>query len=199
MRIKYFIILFILLSILIGCEDLFKRDRTNPYDPLGTNYSGMFEYGQDQVQSNVSSIGGVPSWDALYYAQSFIPTRENLLMVKCFLYSKTGTNTFSCKISIRNSLTSNDLTSISTNITIDDYGEWISADFPDITVVAGDVYYIVIEETTNLVITKLGWRNGGDAYPNGRWWYYYDSVGGSWREPTNKYNDFAFATYYEMP
>ena len=77
-----------------------------------------------------------------YFAQSFIPTIEQLTRVELKLYKKG--NPAGLTISIRSYLDNSDLTSkylssssIPTNKT------WLEFDFPDITVLPGKTYYIV--------------------------------------------------------
>ncbi len=77
-------------------------------------------------------------------AQSFIPTVDTITKVELLIF-KTSNIPNDIIVSIRNSLTGNDLTSILlSKSSISSNPNWITFDFPNIPVISGDTYYIVV-------------------------------------------------------
>jgi hypothetical protein len=132
------------------------------------------------------------------FAQSFIPTLEQLTKVELKLYKK-GTPE-DLKISIRSNLTGLDLTSILLSATLIPTNKtWYECDFPDLSVTPGTTYYIVwdprgVPDCYNNSYWCFGINN---SYVNGSIFRYYIDFG-IWYifNPINFSNpDFCFKTY----
>lgn len=106
---------------------------------------------QAQTLTNRKSImgycGGHP-W------QSFVPSKPNLARIDIFLGSKYNPNTADLTMHIRTSPTGVDLTSVTVPeselnaaVVYPEYNPegWAAFDFPDINVIPGDTYYIVMD------------------------------------------------------
>jgi hypothetical protein len=87
-------------------------------------------------QQQTSSYGqGCPFFSYLWIAQGFIPSLEILTKVEVKLF-KGGNPTSPIIISIRDSLSGNDLTSVSVDGSlVSQYSKWIEFNFPDINVI----------------------------------------------------------------
>lgn len=105
----------------------------------------------DQKQTS-SSDQGCPFFSFLWVAQGFIPTLETLTKVEVKLF-KGGNPTSPIIISIRDSLSGNDLTSVSVDGSlVSEYSKWIEFNFPDISVTPGNEYYIVCRSSGGSMI-----------------------------------------------
>ena len=81
-------------------------------------------------------------------AQSFVPSMTPLAKVRLYVKSYCPVNpceSYSLKVSIRDDLDKDDLTSVIINKDmIPDYYSWVNFDFEDITVEPGKTYYMVV-------------------------------------------------------
>ncbi len=97
----------------------------------------------DQQQPSDCGYGG-PFFNNIWIAQGFTPTLETLTKIELKLF-KTGNPTNILTFSIRSSLTGSDLTTVTLEgVNIPPYSIWIEFDFPDLNVVAGEKYYMLI-------------------------------------------------------
>jgi hypothetical protein len=153
------------------------------------------EIDQQQTDYNASTclLGSV------LLAQSFKPELETLTRVS-LLMNKMGDLFGNSILSIRESLMSDDLTSVSKDsVEINEDMNWIDFDFPDIKIIPGDTYYIILNpdpdsdggEGFNYLTWAFGW---GDLYPRGKAYWQYN---GSWNEGTSSHRsaDYTFETY----
>ena len=136
---------------------------------------------------------------SMLFAQSFKPGLETLTRVE-LLMNKLGNLYGNSILSIRESLSGEDLTSVSKeSLEINSDMEWIEFDFPDITVNTGDSYYIVLKPDPDSDggwgFNFIGWAfGGGDSYQNGDPYEYYN---GSWSKGiTSQFSaDYTFKTF----
>ena len=139
----------------------------------------------DQEQLNVTGwrvIGEA----APYSAQSFTPSLNILTRVALIVWaSKEGGNV---DVVIRKSLAGNNLTSISIPQNELPTPGLFYFDFPDIVVIPGEHYYIVVHYTMGSQF-KWGFTKH-NFYPNGEAWIYDKN----WLQDLN-YADFSFQTY----
>ena len=131
-----------------------------------------------------------------YYAQSFIPTLEQLTRVELKVYKKG--NPDGLRISIRSNLNEPDLTSkYLLGVSIPTDRTWIEFDFPDISVTPANTYYIVwdpvgVPDFNNNSYWCVGLSN---PYINGSAWKF---LGSSWEIINSNATpdpDFCFKTY----
>jgi hypothetical protein len=96
-------------------------------------------------QKQLTDCGyGCPFFKNIWIAQGFTPTLESLTKVELKLF-KAGNPTNTLTVSVRNSLTGSDLTSITLEgVNIPPYSVWVEFDFDDIGVVPGVEYFIII-------------------------------------------------------
>lgn len=148
----------------------------------------------DQHQEKCSDWHWVNS---RYIAQSFKPTRKTLTRVQINIVQDTQGL---MKVSIRKSLTGNDLTSI-TKIIDQTYegGRWEDFDFPNINVIPNDTYFIVTysyDVAPGIAGAAIGEANEGmgspDYYTRGEQWILRDN---EWRNWNEWYIDMTFRTY----
>jgi len=133
-----------------------------------------------------------------WYAQSFIPTQNNLSKIELELIAKGNVQPIT--VSIRKNLTGPDLTQTSVSVDpMDLYRPiliWTTFDFPDIQVIPGETYYIVCK-TIYSTDSLYGWTYAGadyeDPYLNGQG-FISNNNGITWRTYYNV-NDFSFVTY----
>jgi hypothetical protein len=133
-----------------------------------------------------------------WYAQSFIPTQNNLSKIELELIAKG--NVQPIIVSIRKNLTEPDLTQTSVLVdSMDLYRPiliWTTFDIPDIQVIPGETYYIVCR-TIYSPDSLYGWTYAGadykDPYLNGQG-FISTNNGNTWRVYYNV-NDFSFVTY----
>jgi len=135
----------------------------------------------------------------MLFAQLFKPNFETLTRVELFM-NKVGNIYGNSILSIRDSLTGDDLTSVlKESIEINSELEWIEFDFPDIQVIPGTTYYIVLKPDPDSDgengFNYISWAFGlGDPYPKGMPFLEYN---GSWSEgiPGHSSADYTFKTF----
>ena len=153
------------------------------------------EIDQEQINYNASAsfLGGV------LFAQSFVPNVDTLTRVELLIY-KMGDLYGNSVLSIRESLTGNDLTSVSKeSVEIGNDLEWVEFDFPNIQVTPGDSYYIIVDpdpdsdggEGFNFIAWAFSWE---DLYLKGAPYWHYNFL---WNDgiPSHSSADYAFKTY----
>ncbi len=105
----------------------------------------------DQQQTSSAGLG-CPFFNYIWLAQGFIPGLESLTKVDVYLF-KGGNPTSSITVSIRDSLSGSDLTSVSVDGSlVSEYGKWIQFDFADISLVPGNQYFIVCRSSGGSII-----------------------------------------------
>lgn len=177
------------LSISGNIEEKQKNENINDYNGIILNLPED-ELDQQQTEAMVCWAG----WDGDMFAQSFVPTKNTLTRVKLKMY-KEG-NPYSLTISIRNSLTGSDLTSITKYSDEIDApapdSVWIEFDFEDTTVVPGQKYYIIwCQNGAGSTNDLFWWCADYDSYPNGEGWHF---DGSTWKLFILD-EDFCFKTY----
>ena len=163
----------------------------------------------DQSQTEQDYQALVCSW--YIWTQSFIPTKETLTGVELLL-GRIGFIRSDLKVTIRNDLNGEDLATATMpyksvpliwRLFIGFY-DWIYFDFPDITVLPGETYYIILsteggfgQKLSILSSYRWGLSLNPDSYPNGEGWF--SNVQGDtptawkiWDPPF----DFCFKTLY---
>ena len=151
----------------------------------------------DQQQSNY--VASSCLLGSMVYAQSFEPSLNTLAHVELFM-KKMGNLFGNTVLSIRDSLTGDDLTSVSKDsVEIDDELEWVLFDFPDIQVKPGNKYYIILipdpDSDGGEGFNYLSWAFGlQDYYQKGA---AYLKNNDSWNEGTTSYRsaDYTFKSY----
>jgi hypothetical protein len=127
-------------------------------------------------------------------AQSFKPLSTSLTRVELF-FNKGEYPSFTIKVSIRNSLTGDDLTSKTIHVSQIPSGDnWIEFDFPDITVIPGETYYIIGEADEDYSDYLCWFLGKNNPYPQGQSWGF-NSVYGGWYDTNYENRDFCFKTY----
>ena len=153
------------------------------------------EIDQQQQKYNASTA----LLGTMLFAQLFKPGLETLTRVELFM-NKLGNLYGNSILSIRESLSGDDLTSVSKeSIEINNDMEWIEFDFPDIQVTPGGTYYIVLKPDPDSDggwgFNYISWAFGlEDPYPKGVPFWKHN---GSWNEdiPGQSSADYAFITY----
>ncbi len=155
-----------------------------------------FDQRQTELYTELSLNDGIFMQNI--YAQSFIPTQNNLSKIELELIAKGNVQPIT--VSIRKNLTGPDLTQ--TSVTVDSMDLyrpiliWTTFDFPDIQVVPGETYYIVCN-TVYSSDSLYGWTYAGadyeDPYLNGQG-FISKNNGNTWRI-YYEVNDFSFVTY----
>jgi VCBS repeat-containing protein len=147
------------------------------------------ELDQEQTQGNLNFLAYGDRWGA----QSFKPTLKTLTRVELYV-KKRGSPPNDLVVSIRDSLTGNDLTAISKPASlIPSTIEWVSFDFEDISVTPGNTYYIVLRTTGGNSLNSYIWKFGYNTpYTDG--WLWFSKNAGSYWTPYYAY-DFCFKTY----
>jgi hypothetical protein len=106
---------------------------------------------------------------------------------------KIGSPPGDITVSIRNSLSGSDLTTLNILSTGISGADWVEFDIPDISVVPGDTYYIVTRTSSGDIGNSYAWAYGiATPYTDGNKWYSMNS-GMSWTPLS--YYDFCFKTY----
>ena len=145
----------------------------------------------DQIQSHRDNYFNI--YNDRWGAQSFIPTMNTLTRVDLYM-KKTGSPSSDITISIKDSLTGPDLTSVlKSEGDIPTSVDWLSFDFPDIDIIPGETYFIVFGSNGGSIISSynIGFSYG-NQYPDGSLWYSGDS-GTTWKEYINY--DLCFKSY----
>ena len=134
----------------------------------------------------------------MLFAQSFTPEVDTLTKVELIM-NKMGDLFGNSVLSIRESLTSFDLTLvIKESIEIDGDLSWITFDVPDIDVIPGETYYIVLTPDPNADGGEEHYLSWGfswdDSYADGSAYWQYE---GSWNQgvPSHRTADYTFKTY----
>ncbi len=164
---------------------------------MNLSVAGLFDQ-IDQQNSDVGSSSG--SWfiyDTHHQAQEFKTTVDTL--TKAAIYGdREGSPPNGLIVSIRDSLTGQDLTSVEipADTIPENTGTWIVADFQDIHVTPGLTYYLVCRTVGGGYPGALfaWWRTPDTNYPNGSAYHSGDG-GASWF--TND-DDFLFQTYGQL-
>lgn len=135
-------------------------------------------------------VAGRPNY---IVAQSFTPTKPILTRVELMI-GRNSTTTYDYTLAIRDALNGPDLTSESVaagQIPVDNFS-WIEFDFPDITVIPGNIYYLV-SSTVNATDNWYGWGTQlENVYLNGTIYFTLDE-GVTWEEESD--SDMTFQTY----
>ncbi len=162
-----------------GFDEIVDQHQDNFYTGQGFTVN-VNEYGKEHV-----------------VAQSFKPSMTPLTKVDLVILTSVFA-TLPVIVSIRDSLEGNDLTSITTppDQIPQDNASWHTFDFPDITVVPENTYYIIIRSNETFFGYFIGFFNSVvDNYPRGAAWSYYDGNWTLWDEGSNYFFDCAFRTY----
>ncbi|RLF57233.1 MAG: hypothetical protein DRN27_08180, partial [Thermoplasmata archaeon] len=170
---------------------------TNWGEFVSLYFQEIIEYGVDQYQTETTT--GMVLCYKYKWTQSFIPTKEDLIKLKLKLY-RFGDITSDLKVSVRSEKEGYDLTTIS--IPYDsvpkDVWEWVEFDFPDIVLITGETYYILLStdggDNTENAYSFAG-SNDPDSYLDGDIWLYYTSSESwkMWDPPI----DACFKTFFE--
>jgi hypothetical protein len=152
--------------------------------------------GLDQQQTNQEGQGMLilPSQ---WLAQGFKPSVEKLAAVQLYIFKHDNPPAgIEIIVSIRDSLDGNDLvlTSVSAD-QVEDY-KWVTFNFPEITVIPEETYYIVCRSDGGSGNDVYCWFIGGNnPYDRGDAWTSGDE-GRNWTRIVNYDNpDFCFKTY----
>ena len=126
--------------------------------------SGSYILDQEQDQSGYSYA----CYNSRWLGQSFIPTLDTLSKVDV-LVAKRGNPTGDLVVSIRSTLTGNDLVSIALSPNdIPDVADWVECDLDDITITPGTTYYLVIHTVGGGLTNCYLWNYGYNTpYTNG--------------------------------
>jgi len=155
----------------------------------------------DQEQ-NDDLGGGKPFYQQYWVAQGFTPTKEILTRVALRLFIKYNHPPDALvTVSIRSSKNGEDLTAVDVIGSTIESGAWIEFDFPDLQVIPGNTYFIVLRSSSGDEYNyHYGWYYYiNNPYPSADAWGSRDS-GDSWYEldfPENDLPkiDFCFKTY----
>jgi hypothetical protein len=165
-----------------------------------TNVDGPVEV-IDQQQ--LTDCGwGVSVYSRHWEAQSFTPTLETLTKVRVHFFKSayhvpSGIN---LTVHIRSSLTGDDLAILSKDASeIPQESRWVEFDFPDITVIPGNTYYIICEANGGTSLENYCWLfDKNNVYKGGDAWKSNDS-GATWslrEDPPDWVGlDYCFITY----
>jgi len=135
----------------------------------------------------------------LSLAQSFQPRLNNLTRVELLVFNHLNPHG-NITISIRDNLSSIDLTSITIPMeNLPQYfpplGIWTEFDFPDISIIPGHTYYIVLSHDPLTPYNLTFWGFSGPPAPYSRGEPWHELEDGDW-EPWNPLTvDFCFKTY----
>lgn len=127
-------------------------------------------------------------------AQSFIPTKNTLTKVELMI-QRDELAIYPYTVAIRDNLNGPDLTTVSVpaNQISSQSFNWVEFDFPDLSVVPGQTYYI-ISSTLDVFENWYSWglKLGQNVYPYGTV-YVSTNYQASWEE--NSFADMTFKTY----
>jgi hypothetical protein len=163
------------------------------------DYSTINHTSDDQIdqQQTLMYAGAGPSYPSKL-AQSFKPSVNTLTRVQLYLgrdYSVSG----NIKISIRSTLIGPTLTSISISAQSIPYPDchWVEFNFPDITVVPEQTYYMIFEPSSSdsSSVVNWGFYNQNDNYHRGSAWSYSPEDGWTYYGPDDNGMDYTFKTY----
>ena len=137
----------------------------------------------DQSQTEHDSAAVVCSW--YIWAQSFVPTKETLTGVELLL-GRIGFIRSDIKVTIRNDLNGEDLATATMPYNsvpliwrlFIGFPDWIYFDFPDISVLPGETYYITLYTDGGFglklsLLSSYRWSVSWnpDSYLNGEGWF----------------------------
>ena len=164
-------------------------DETVDQYQLRVNYSQMLGYGYG-------------------YAQSFTLNTSSLSKIKLKLKSLHPDywdleykQKYPINVSIRSNLSGEDLIKVSKKPYTElqaGYVKWVEFDFPDLTVIPGNKYYIVVSCDSPNPWEIYGWTgmetedNNDPYYPRGEAYNRYE---GNWDWTPETYRDYCFITY----
>jgi chitodextrinase len=172
-------------------SDIESDDGNNEFfNAYVTSFPGSEQ--PDQVQTQYDNYR-FSIRHGLWGAQSFKPSLETLTKVE-LLVGKGGFPSNDLVVSVRDSLTGSDLTSVFLSADELPYGvHWIEFDFPDISVTIENSYYIVVHTFGGSVCNCYIWGFGRNtSYDDGSL-LYSGSSGFSWNN--FEMYDFCFITY----
>jgi len=155
----------------------------------------QIEPGVDQHQTETTI--GMVACSYFIWAQSLKPSKDLLTEVKLKL-GRLGSITTDLKVTIRKNKAGEDLTasSIPYSRIPSDSWEWVSFNFPDITITPGETYYILLSTDSGDNIKNFySWAGSKnpDSYPNGDVWIQWSS--GQW-EMWDPPIDSCFKTFF---
>ena len=164
-----------------------------------TNRDGPVEV-IDQQQTTAMNWG-VLVFSRHWEAQSFTPTLNILTKIKV-LFFKSGfpSSGINLTVHIRANLSGEDLAILSTDASvIPNEGYWVEFDFPDITLIPGNPYYIICNTNSENDMIGYCWNfNRYNVYDGGEAWRSDDS-GATWEireDPPDWVGlDYCFITY----
>lgn len=170
-----------------------KKNRPLIQDLVSFETTDELDQQQNNYNASTCLLGSA------LFAQSFEPTFETLTRVKLFM-NKIGDLYGNSILSIRESLTGNDLTSVTKeSLELNSELSWVEFDFPDIQVNPGDSYYIILKPDPDSDggngFTYISWAFGWkDYYLKGA---PYQKIDGSWGDGITAHQDadYTFRTY----
>ncbi|VVB60489.1 Uncharacterised protein [uncultured archaeon] len=190
------IILFLMTSILPGIYanteiDINKSDDNHPNENLVP-----LDQLDQQVINEDGYIGVLPP-DKM--AQSFKPTLNTLTRIEIVAMEDSPNCPGNLLISIRSTLSGTDLTSTSIPAnSVPRSGSWVEFDFPDISVIPEQTYFIIFHADASWTSSNLlAWGvHAGNLYTRGEPWGYDGTRGVWWKfTPDFDFDDFCFKTY----
>ncbi len=130
---------------------------------------------EDVVVDGGSLLGHRPVLWAYETAQSFKPTKPILSKVAVFLRAMAPSYSTEISVHVRSSLTGPDLTSINRTLTSPEEAvsrwredSWVEFDFPDVEVIAGQTYFMVVTTPGEHVFSLLVYT---DSYGDGNYFW----------------------------
>lgn len=153
--------------------------------------------GVDQEQTHQDGRGYFIRYNQIC-AQDFVPTVDLLTAVQLYIFSgDMVASGYKIKVSIRDDLNGDDLTSVTVNAdSVGDY-KWLSFDFPDIDVIPGEKYYIVAssDDGGSEAEENYCWFFGEDnLYSSGCLWHNRTDGIAGWQNEADE--DFCFKTWH---
>ncbi len=157
---------------------------------------GMVEQPTDDTldQFQITWKGGISVSMPDMLAQSFQPSMNILTRVQVLMQKTMATSQY-VKLSIRKELDGSDLTfTIVPATDLPTSKSWIEFDFPNISVIPMDMYYIIwAPHDVNMSYVWWGYDNSNfDSYPRGEAWLYSK---GTWTSDGFVFRDWCFKTY----
>ncbi len=143
------------------------------------------------------------------WAQSFIPTKDKLTAVSLAMFQYGIAPEAVITVSIRATLNSSDLVTITRNTSVDPIGHklvWILFDFEDISITTGSTYYIVCSANAGYENNTYCWgfASVNDKYIKGEAWVKENETAdwiavNQWDPTDYPKPDFCFKTYFRKP
>ena len=145
----------------------------------------------DQQQTEINMEGRI--YGSNWLAQSFKPSLDILTTIKLCL-SRRGDVQSNLTVSIRNSLTGEDITAVSLNSSsIPTEQTWVDIDIANITVTVEKTYYIVCRTIGGDKNNCFTWYGGTNTSYDRGVAYTSNTNGSTWQQQI--FNDYAFKTY----